>query len=50
MIFGIDGAVVCNFIHFFSFGTDLGDCILGCFLEQFDDAIHDIDEDDLGQD
>ena len=49
MIFGIDGTVVCDFVHFFSFGADLGDCIFWCFLEQVDDAIHNIDEDYLGQ-
>ena len=49
MIFGIDGTVVCDLIHFFSFGADLGNCILWCFLEQVDDAIHNIDEDHLEQ-
>ena len=49
MIFGVDGTVVCDLVHFFSFGTDLGDCVFWCLLERVDDAIHNIDEDYLGQ-
>lgn len=49
VVLRIDGTVIGNCIHFLAFGTDFGDCILGCLLKLVDDAVHNVDKDHLGQ-
>ena len=47
VIFRVDGAVVGDCVDFLSFGANFGDGVGGVFLKLLDNAVHDIDEDDL---
>lgn len=47
MVLGVDGTIVGDFIDLLTLGANLGDGVGGDFLELLDDAVHDIDEDNL---
>ena len=49
MILGIYGTVVGDFIDFLAISTDFSHGVFLVFLEQLDDAVHDINEDDLAR-
>ena len=45
---GVDGAVVGNLVDLLTLSSDFGDGVFLGFLKLFDDAVHDINKDDLG--